>query len=75
MLDCEGHIKLADFGLARLAVKSNQILKTFCVEYITRAIGPVPRFDMDTVFSTKRRKRKDLSKFQISINNDDLNIN
>lgn len=30
MLDSEGHIKLADFGLARLAVKRNDVLKTFC---------------------------------------------
>lgn len=30
MLDHEGHIKLADFGLARLSVRANQTIKTFC---------------------------------------------
>lgn len=30
MLDIEGHIKLADFGLARLSVRANQNIKTFC---------------------------------------------
>ncbi len=62
---------LSNEGLVPATYK---ILKTFSVEYITRAIGPVPKFDMDTVFSTKRRKRKDLSKFQISINHG-LDIN
>lgn len=56
---------LSNHGLVN---STHRILKTFCVEYVTRAIGPVPKFDMDTVFSTKRRKRKDFSKFQININ-------
>ena len=30
MLDIEGHVKLADFGLARLSVRANQNIKTFC---------------------------------------------
>jgi serum/glucocorticoid-regulated kinase 2 len=40
MLDHEGHAKLADFGLAKLGVKANQNLKTFCgtPEYIAPEI-------------------------------------
>jgi len=30
MLDSDGHLKLADFGLAKLSVKVDQDIKTFC---------------------------------------------
>lgn len=46
---------LSQFGIANEASK---IYRTFNIEYITRVIGPLPRFEMKAITSTKRRRRK-----------------
>ncbi len=46
---------LSQYGLAGEASK---IYRTFNIEYITRVIGPLPKFEMKEVKSVKRRRRK-----------------
>ena len=46
---------LSKFGLAGEASK---IYRSFNIEYITRVIGPLPKFEMKEVKSVKRRRRK-----------------
>jgi len=48
------------FEFSRLGLSNDvsAIYKTFSTEFITRIIGPLPRFEMDSVQSVKRRKRK-----------------
>ena len=51
-------ITLSQFGLSETC---QAIYRTFNVEFITRVIGPLPRFEMKAVKSVKRRRRKQLS--------------
>ncbi len=46
---------LSQFGLA---AEASKIYRTFNIEYITRVIGPLPKFEMKEVKSVKRRRRK-----------------
>ncbi len=46
---------LSQFGIA---TEASKIYRTFNIEYITRVIGPLPRFEMKEVKSVKRRRRK-----------------
>jgi len=46
---------LSQFGIAGEASK---IYRTFNIEYITRVIGPLPKFEMKEIKSIKRRRRK-----------------
>jgi len=48
------------FEFSRLGVSNDtaKIYRSFNIEFITRAIGPLPRFEMGEVYSTKRRRRK-----------------
>lgn len=41
------------------------LYKTFQEEHIIRVVGPICVFDMDTVFSTKRRKYRDVQHVEI----------
>lgn len=36
----------------------SSIYRTFAIEYVSRVIGPLPRFEMSEIKSVKRRKRK-----------------
>lgn len=46
------------FSALRMTREANKILRTFNIEYVTRVIGPLPKFPMSEVMSVKRRKRK-----------------
>lgn len=48
------------FEFSRLGMSNDvaKIYRTFNIEFVTRAIGPLPRFEMEKVHSTKRRRRK-----------------
>lgn len=48
------------FEFSRLGLTNHMspIYKTYNIEYVTRVIGPLPRFDLTEVNSIRRRKRK-----------------
>lgn len=48
------------FEFSKLGVTNemSKILRTYNVDFITRIIGPFPKFDMGEVKSVKRRRRK-----------------
>lgn len=48
------------FEFSRLGLTSEvgAIYRTYNIEYVTRVIGPLPKFEMSEVTSIKRRKRK-----------------
>jgi hypothetical protein len=48
------------FEFSRLGItqSTSRIYKTFNIEFVTRVIGPLPKFDMSETSSVKRRKRK-----------------
>lgn len=48
------------FSRNRLSELTSKILRTFHIEFITRVIGPLPRFNITRPVTTKRRKRKDI---------------
>lgn len=48
------------FEFSRLGITNEVagIYRTYNIEYVTRVIGPLPKFEMGEVQSVKRRKRK-----------------
>lgn len=52
------------FEFSRLGLTNEvcKIYRTFNIEYVTRVIGPLPRYEMKETISVKRRKRKALPK-------------
>lgn len=48
------------FEFSRLGMTDSiaKIYRTYNVEFITRVIGPLPKYDMSSVQSIKRRRRK-----------------
>ena len=50
------------FEFSRLGVSEemNKIYRTFNIEYITRVIGPLPKFEMAEIRSVKRRRKKSI---------------
>ena len=52
------------FEFSRRGITSvvSPIYRTFNIEYVTRIIGPLPKFEMQEVHSIKRRKRKNIPK-------------
>ena len=49
-----------EFSRVGLSTDTSRIHRSFNIEFVTRVIGPLPRFEMDDVHSIKRRKRKPL---------------
>lgn len=49
-----------EFSKLRMTAETSKILRTFSVDSVTRVIGPIPRFLMDTTSKIKRRKRREL---------------
>ncbi len=47
-----------EFSKLGLATQAGKIYRAFNIEFITRVIGPMPKFPMDTIRSIKRRRRK-----------------
>lgn len=50
-----------EFSRLGLSAELSKIYRTYNVEFVSRIIGPAPRFDMTTVKSVKRRRRKTIS--------------
>ncbi len=50
------------FSLKGLTGVASKIYKTFNVDFVSRVIGPLPKFKMQPEKSIRRRKRKDLPK-------------
>lgn len=48
------------FQFSRLGISDStgKIYRTFNIEYVTRVIGPLPKFDMTTAPKIRRRRRK-----------------
>lgn len=46
------------YSRAGIAFEVREIYRTFSVEYVTRVIGPLPKFEMDKIRSVKKRRRK-----------------
>ena len=47
-----------EFSRLGMTAETSRIYRQFNVEFVTRVIGPLPRFEMMEVHSIKRRKRK-----------------
>jgi len=56
--DYERHPISIEFSKRGLSSRVSKIYREFNVDFVTRIIGPVPKFDMNTVHSIKRRRRK-----------------
>lgn len=46
------------FSKSGISPEAMKIYRSFNIEFVTRVIGPLPRFEMKKVRSTKRRRRK-----------------
>ncbi len=57
-----------EFSKKGLTRQMSSIYRSFNIEYVTRIIGPLPKFEMQEVQSVKRRKRKGIPK-GMKINN------
>ncbi len=51
-----------EFSRRGVSVEASKILRRFTVDYVTRVIGPLPRYEMGGPFKTKKRKRKPVPK-------------
>lgn len=47
-----------EFSRRGLSREVGPIYRSFNIEFVTRVIGPLPRFEMNEVHSVKRRRRK-----------------
>jgi hypothetical protein len=62
------------FSRMGIAGETSKIYRTINIEYVSRAIGPVPKYPMATTKSVKRRRRKTISpSVQITSNVIELN--
>ncbi len=69
--DYERHPISIEFSKRGMAKNVSRIYREFNIDYVTRIIGPVPKFDMTTVHSIKRRRRKSIpAGMEIHNNND-----
>ena len=48
------------FTFSRMGISNDmgKVYRTLNIEFITRVIGPLPKFEMDEIHSIKRRRRK-----------------
>ena len=47
-----------EFSRLGITADASRIYRTYNIEFVTRVIGPLPKFDMGEVHSVKRRRRK-----------------
>lgn len=47
-----------EFSRRGINLEASKILRRFQVDYVTRVIGPLPRFEMGGPYKVKKRKRK-----------------
>lgn len=52
------HPLSVEFSRRGITAEAGRIYRTFNIEFVTRVIGPLPRFDMMETVRVKRRKRK-----------------
>ncbi len=52
------HPLSVEFSRRGLTSETGKIYRTFNTEFVTRVIGPLPRFEMTEIIRVKRRKRK-----------------
>lgn len=59
-----GQNKPLSFEFSKLDVleSAQRIFRTFNIDYVTRIIGPIHKFDLNPTSNVKRRKRKNLPK-------------
>lgn len=50
-----------EFSRLGLSDEVSRIYRTYNVEFVTRVIGPLPRFEMTEVQSVRRRRKKSIS--------------
>lgn len=50
-----------EFSRLGIAAATSKIYRTLNVEFVSRVIGPVPRYPMSAIKSVKRRRRKPIS--------------
>jgi hypothetical protein len=51
-----------EFSRRGVVVEASKILRRFTVDFVTRVIGPLPRFEMGGPYKVKKRKRKPIPK-------------
>jgi hypothetical protein len=51
-----------EFSRRGISSEASKILRRFPVDFVTRVIGPLPRFEMGGPFKVKKRKRKPIPK-------------
>lgn len=56
-----------EFSKLGLASHTSKIYRTLSVEFISRVIGPIHRFPMNTVKSVRRRRRKPISPLSMPV--------
>jgi len=49
-----------EFSKLGITNEMSKILRTYNIDFITRIIGPLPKFEMSAVKSVKRRRRKSI---------------
>lgn len=47
-----------EFSKQGLSGHMTRIYRTYNLDYVTRVIGPLPRFDMDTIIDSRKKKKK-----------------
>lgn len=47
-----------EFSRLNLTNQVSKIYRTYNVEFVTRVIGPLPHYEMEEIYSVKRRRRK-----------------
>lgn len=55
-----------EFSRAGIQHQTARLYRVLSVDFITRVIGPAPLYPMNTIKSTKRRRRKPLSPTSVS---------
>ena len=64
-----------EFSRCQILQDISPIFRGFNIEYVTRVIGPLPKFRMDEVHSVRRRKRKPIpSGMDIHIHSTSLKV-
>lgn len=49
-----------EFSRRGLTEQTSKIFKSYSIDFITRVIGPLPKFAMDATRNVRRRKRKEI---------------
>jgi len=58
-IDGQGKYPISiEFSKRGLSHETSKILRSYNVDFVTRIIGPLPKFPMDEIRSVKRRRRK-----------------